>query len=382
MSAQKAGGTLLAQSGSGLRGLLTWWGHSLAAWLPASLRRIVVAGDERLWLQPQGDDVCLLLQGEAGPRELASLPLPLPTASDPLQRVLHERARDLPRWLQLPDTAGLRRSLVLPAAARERLREVLSFEIERQTPFAATDVLFDGRLLQVRDDGQLQVELVVLPRTRFEAICARLGGMAQGLAGVDLIATNGQPLGVNLLPPASRGKQHDSWRWWNLGLAAVALLALVLGMTQLLDNRRAAAATLKTQMQAREAQARVISSERQRLLDTVEGETYLRAQRNDRPPAVEVMQALAQRLPDGTYLEKLSIDGDQLNVIGLSSQAAALVGKLEGAPQWTTPALSGALQQDPRTRMDRFTLVAQLAGKLPAAVSSSPAATSAAGEPR
>ena len=153
-------------------------------------------------------------------------------------------------------------------------------------------------------------------------------------------------------------------------------------MALLLDNRRTAAATLKTQMQARETQARAISSERQRLLDTVEGETYLRAQRNDRPPAVEVMQALAQRLPDGTYLEKLSIDGDQLNVIGLSSQAAALVGKLEGAPQWTTPALSGALQQDPRTRMDRFTLVAQLAGKLPAAVSSSPAATSAAGEPR
>ena len=50
-------------------------------------------------------------------------------------------------------------------------------------------------------------------------------------------------------------------------------------------------------MQARETQARAISSERQRLLDTVEGETYLRAQRNDRPPVVEVMQALAQRLP-------------------------------------------------------------------------------------
>ena len=34
--------------------------------------------------------------------------------------------------------------------------------------------------------------------------------------------------------------------------------------------------------------------------------------------------------------------------------------KLEGAQQWDAPALSGALQQDPRSRMDRFTLVAQL----------------------
>ena len=47
-------------------------------------------------------------------------------------------------------------------------------------------------------------------------------------------------------------------------------------------------------------------------------------------------------------------------MIGLSNQAAALVGKLEGAKQWRAPALSGALQPDPRTRNDRFTLVAQL----------------------
>ena len=35
-------------------------------------------------------------------------------------------------------------------------------------------------------------------------------------------------------------------------------------------------------------------------------------------------------------------------------------------PQWHNPALSGALQTDPRTRMDRFTLVAQLRGTVAA----------------
>lgn len=311
-------------------------------------------------------------QREGQLHELAGLPLPLP-AEDVLQQVMHERARDLPRWLLLPASAGLRRSLVLPAAARERLREVLGFEIERQTPFAPTDVLYAGQVLQVREDGQLQVELVVLPRARFDAACTPLGGAAQALAGVDLAAADGKPLGCNLLPPALRGKARSSGRWWNLGLALLALALLLLAMAQLVDNRRSAAQTLKAQMQPREVQARAISAERQRLLDTVEGEAYLQTQRNGRPPMVELMQTLAQRLPDGTYLEKLSVDGDQLNVIGLSSQAAALVGKLEGAPQWTAPALSGALQQDPRTRMDRFTLVAQVAGKPGVAAPAMPA---------
>ena len=373
MSAQQAGGTLLAQSGSGLRGLLTWWGHSLAGWLPASLRRIVVAGDQRLWLQPHGDTVQLLLQAEAGSRELAGLPLPLPAGSDPLQRVLHERARDLPRWLQLPDSAGLRRSMVVPAAARERLREVLGFEIERQTPFAATDALHDGRLLQLRDDGQLQVELVVVPRPQLAAATALLGGQAQRLAGVDLADAAGQPLGVNLLPAGQRHVLRDPWRRWNGLLALGGLVVLVLGMAQLLDNRRAAADALHKDMASREAAARELSAQRQRLLDGRDGAAYLQAQRAARPSSVELLDALAQRLPEGTWLEKLSVEGDQLTLIGLSNQAAALVGKLEGAPQWNAPALSGALQQDPRLRVDRFTLVAKLATVAPAAGAKAPA---------
>ncbi|MCR6494878.1 PilN domain-containing protein [Thermomonas sp. S9] len=270
-----------------------------------------------------------------------------------------------PRWLLLPARLGLRRPLLLPAAARDRLREVLAFEIERQTPFAAGEALHDGRLLQVQPDGRLQVELVVLPRRDYQAALARLGGAAGSLAGLDLVDAAGTPLGVNLLPPAQRRRARDPWRGWNLALAGLALLALLFGMAQLLDNRRAAAAALQADMARREAQAHAVAAQRQHLLDAVEGGAWLRAQRNGRPSAVEVMDALAQRLPDGTYLEKLAIDGDQLTLIGLSNQAAALVGKLEGAPQWSAPALSGALQQDPRTRMDRFTLVAQLRRQVP-----------------
>ncbi|RZA17263.1 MAG: hypothetical protein EOP93_13695 [Lysobacteraceae bacterium] len=127
----------------------------------------------------------------------------------------------------------------------------------------------------------------------------------------------------------------------------------------------AAADALQAAVDRRAAQARAVSSERQRLVDAVEGGAYLQQLRNGRPPAIEVLDALARRLPDGTYLERVAIEGDQLTVVGLSNEAAALVGKLEGAPQWKAPALSGALQPDPRTRMDRFTLVAQLGSDIP-----------------
>lgn len=364
--------------GSGLRGFLSWWRAGLAAWLPARLRRALSAGNGRLLLCPEAGELRLDLQQAGELCRLVALPLPLAAVVDPLADLLRERAIGMPRWLLLPGACGLRRSLLLPAAARERLRDVLAFEIERQTPFTVADVLFDGRILQLRPDGQLQVELVVVPRRQLAAATAGLGGQAERLAGVDLADEAGRPLGVNLLPPAQRHVLRDPWRRRNWLLALTALLALALGMGQLLDNRRAAAGALQKDMASREAGARVLAAQRQRLLDGMEGAAYLRAQRAARPSSVELLDALAQRLPEGTWLEKVSVEGDQLTLIGLSNQAAALVGKLEGAPQWSAPALSGALQQDPRLRVDRFTLVAKLVDTVPPATAATAAAAAAA----
>ena len=244
---------------------------------------------------------------------------------------------------------------------------VLGFEIERQTPFAADAVLHDGRLLGERSDGSLQAELVVVPRQRFDAVAARLGGAGKRLAGIDLADADGQALGVNLLPPAQRYRRRNPWLVLNLILAVVAVLALTLGLHQILANRRDAATELQATIRHRQAQAQGISAARQRVVDSVEGEQFLRGLRNQRPSSVEVMESLAQRIPDGTYLEKLSIEGRQLTLVGLSTQAAALVSELGDAPQWSSAALSGALQTDPRMRMDRFTVVAQLSqGAAPA----------------
>jgi len=349
-------------AGRGVHGFLAWWGAGLAGWLPPRWQQLLVASADRLLLQVEGDGLRLRRQVAGDVQDLATLPIPPSRGiqDDPLANVLAGHAVDLPRWLLLPATSGLRRTLQLPGAARDRLREVLGFEIERQTPFAASDVVYDGRVLQVRDDGQLQVELVVVPRARFQSSSDALAGLSSWLAGVDLADADGRPLGINLLPAPQRRVRANPWRWWNVLFLFVFLAGSMLGLTQVLANRRDAAQQLQVEVDARSVQARVVGQQRQRLVDAVEGGAYLQQQRNARPSVVEVIDELARRLPDGTYLEKASIEGGQLTIVGLSNQAAALVGKLEGARQWHAPALSGALQPDPRTRNDRFTLVAQL----------------------
>lgn len=356
----------------GAGGWLSWWTRSLAAWLPARWRATLGLGRDRLLLAQDPDALQLRLQtvdGVEGPvvRDVGRLPAGelLGIDADPLATVLAPSIVDLPRWLVLPANAGLRRRLTLPAAAADRLRDVVSFEIDRQTPFTADTAAFDARILDRRADGQLDVELVAVPLVAIQPRLAALGGVAETLAGIDLADSSGTPLGVNVLPPAQRRHRADPWSKWNWVLGALAVVALAAGLWQVLANRRAAADAFEQEVTARATQAKSASARRQQLIDQVEGQTYLDQMRRGRPSAIEVLDELSRRLPDTTYLEKVAIENDRITLIGLSSEASSLVRRLEGSPLWRAPALTGALQLDPRSGKDRFTLTAELAVTAP-----------------
>ena len=328
---------------------------------------------QRLLLARDGTDLVVRLdsaadaEGEAQ-RELAVVPLDADIAGDdPLASVLATRSQALPRWYVLPARAGLRRLVTLPAAAAERVRDVLGFEIDRQTPFAADDVYFDARVLARRGDGQIDAELVVVPRTALDtALDALPAGLRGTLAGVDLVDADGAPLGVNLLPIAQRRRTRDPRAAWNIALVAVALLATFGALAMVRSNREAAAEALATATEAREAQAKRVAAEKRQLVDLVEGMRFLQETRAGRPSMVEVVDELSRRLPDNTFLEKVSIEGDQLLVMGLSSEAPRLVQRLEGSPLWTAVKLSGAVNPDALRNKDRFTVIATLQVKEPA----------------
>lgn len=359
----------LGPQATSVRGLFAWWGHALAAWLPVRVRRALGVERGRLLLLPLADgEIQLRLQRDGEVHDLGLLPPPADLVGvDPLANILSPAAVDLPRWLVLPVSGSLVRRIALPAAAADRLRDVVRFEIDRQTPFAAEDVVYDARVLGRRPDGQLDVELVAAPRLRVEPVIALLGPLAGRLAGIDVLEADARPRGANLLDPALRRHQRDPWQLWNRVLVGVGAVALAAALVTMLDNRRQAADALEVQVRDRSRPARLAAQQRQALVDLVAGQAFLDRRRAELPASVEVMDELSRRLPDATYLEKLALEGDRLTLIGLSNQAPALVNALEGSTLWRSPALAGALQPDPASGRERFTLTAELVRSGPGA---------------
>ena len=371
---------------------MTRWRLALATWLPLRWRQALGIDRGRLLLQVDGD--LLLLRVQQGPdvSDLGQVPgvlvvpgildadgsgqdaiapdddrLRLGADGDPLLRLLAPRAADLPRWLLLPAATSLRRRLPLPPAARERLRDVVGFEIERQTPFTPDAVAFDARVIGRHGiDGPLDVELVVVPDAVIVPLRVALGPIAGTLAGIDVAGPDGVPLGVNLLPLALRRGRVDTFRVWNLALIAVAVIATAALLMQWLDNRRVAADGVRARIAAQAEAGRRAAIDRQQLGHLIEGQAFLDSARAGQPTTIEVLDELTRRLPDSTYLEKVAIEGERLMLIGLSREAATLPERLKDSTLWRNPALAGALQPDPTSGRDRFTITADLTSARPA----------------
>lgn len=347
-----------ARIAPGADGFWVWWKCALLSWLPVRWQALLGLSDARLLLSPQGSRIEVLHAHEGQLRSLALLP----EASGPqvLDATVPAREANLPRFALLPAHAVLRKPMRLPAATEARLRDVLGFEIDRQTPFNADQVYFDARLLGRRSDGQLDAELVVAPRHLIESLLLPREAWLAQLDGVDVATVGGTPLGVNLLPPAQRRQRQDPMRRLNRMLLLGTLVMLVLAGWQLLDNRRTAAAQLAAQVEATAVRARAVAAQRQQLQDLVDGHAFFAAQRAQQPTATEVINELSRLLDDDTWLEKLSIEGGRLQLIGMSGSASSLVSKLEGSHLWKTPSLTGVLQAGGGSKRERFTLTAEL----------------------
>lgn len=340
----------------GVGGFRQWWSRALLSWLPPQWQALLGCSDARLLLSPQADAV--QVSCNRGGRTLPLQLLTAPMTPALLDSALPTQERALPRFALLPAHAVLRRRLQLPTAAEARLHEVVRFEIDRQTPFSVEQVFFDARVLSRRADGQLDVELVVVPRHLLDALMAPREAWLGQLDGVDALDAEGEPLGVNLLPPAQRRQRQEPLRRLNRLLLLSALVMLVLAGWQLLDNRRQAAAALAAQVEGLAVRARAVSAQRQQLQDLLDGQAFFAQRGTQQAAMTELLDELSQRLPEDTWVEKLSVENGRLQLIGMSSSASALVSLLEDSPHWKTPALTGVLQSG--GGRDRFTLTAEL----------------------
>jgi len=308
---------------SGLVGFWRWWSAELAPLVPSGARnavarrrlRPVIAFDGNvatLWRPVMRDGALAMeiaesvaLDGDAQAVAAAGT-----RALDAVARSAAGDVRGMSRVrLAIPSRATLRRTLTLPAAVEENLRQAIGYDLDRLTPFKADELYYDA-VVTSRDPSHqtIGVDFVAVRRPIVDAAIAHAtawGGEVRSVSPDDPVVANASRL--NLAPEALRTAPAP-WRRWQFwvpigALAVFALAAVVLPLWQ----KRELAIAIINRAEAVRQQAAV--SERLRAeLERAAGDYNFALERKHQWPAmVRVLDTVTRALPDDTWLTQLEV---------------------------------------------------------------------------
>lgn len=335
----------------------TWWLGELRQAMPASWQEKLQHAMRRVSFTLGEGLLSLAVDENRRLSDLDAFPLSQDAA---LQRqeiddlLRRSELLEAPRFLLLERDAVLSKELKLPLAAEPNLAQVLTFEMDRQTPFRAGSVYFDWKIAdRTSAPGQLKLQLFVVPRAEVDRAVSALANRGLALAGVD-VRDHDRTLGLNLLPADQRVRTVNPRARLNLALGAACVGLLALVMAQSLYLRAHQVGELEAAIAAVQDEAREVAQIRKQIEDASEAAGFLASRRGELPLAIEVLADVTRTLPDDTFLDRLVIGAATVQMQGKSQNAQQLIEKVNESPLLDAAAFRGSTRLDARSGLEIF----------------------------
>ncbi len=346
-----------------LREFLDWWLRQIASLLPARLRQGEGRQADALVISADADGAAAELSTRRNGR-LASLgrfaldePGLARAEAALARRGVRQPGRAQATVLLLPAALLLERDVSLPLAAERDPEQVLQFEMDRLTPFDATEVFWTWTL-RARDRvrARLHLRVSLVPQAAIRPLLATLSRI--GIAPTTLEFATGSGLRRIGMAHTHAGRGRRT----RLALAAAlcASLALAAIVTPFVRQSLAARA-LDRRIAALAPGVAAAEALRARITREAAGKDVLVAERGRVGDALAAIAAVTDILPDDTYLTDFTLRSRKLVMNGRSAAAARLIGLLSAAPQLREPAFLAPVTRSETGRADLFSIRAELA---------------------
>lgn len=356
---------MLGRVAGGIGDFFAWWGRELAGLVPGFVRRALSGDRGEAIFAFDGDT--LVLARRIGGREQSLGTVALAGRSQ--REVRHEARRRLGRLdpdratvvLRLPAGRVLLKSIELPFAAEENLREVVAFEMDRRTPFKAGDVYYDQRVAARDAKAQrLEVDLAVAPR---RVVHEALAEAARWRLWPDRIEVPGDKRAgetpLDLMPPRERGGSGLA-RALRAALVTTALGLLAATLLIPLDHQRQVAGHLREQARMARAEAQAADSLRAEIERRLAGGRGVVERRLATPLALAVLDELTALMPDDSWAFQVQLRDREVQLHGYSPTAAQLIGRFEQSARLSDVRFRSPVTRDPRVGLERFHLSARV----------------------
>jgi general secretion pathway protein L len=249
------------------------------------------------------------------------------------------------------------RPLELPSRAAEFLDGIVRAQIDRLTPWNASDAAYHWTPPCKLAGERIALTIVAAGRAAVTPLARAFSEL--GAASVEISTTMPGSERISVYSERAGG-QADFGRIrlaLVVGLAAAGLLAALstIATTIIIDHYNEQG----QQIQRRIAERRAIIRGSQSASGSSALE-LLERRKQTTAPNVLVIEALSALLPDHTYATEVRIEGDKLQVVGVTRDAPSLIQILEQSPHFSRAAFFAPTTRAPNDPGERFNIEAKI----------------------
>jgi general secretion pathway protein L len=236
--------------------------------------------------------------------------------------------------VQLPPDHVMTRPLDFPTRAADFLDGMIRSQVDRLTPWPAGEAVFGWSSPVPVADDRIEVAFSATSASKVDPLVQladRLGAASVAVHAPPA-GDSGAPVRVKLLDKRLRSMAGPNMpRLLRVGListgvAAAASLVLSIYLGGSLQSEQE---EVQRQISQRRAALRVDAN------GMASGIGLLAKRKQTTPSSVMVLEALSRVLPDTTYVTELRIEGDKVQVVGMTQDAPSLIRLMEQSPQFT-----------------------------------------------
>lgn len=348
-----------------IKPFLRWWAKELAFLVPIKIRQFFHSPQAVIIVRANDTQFEFSYEIGVERKHLASVVRDVSKAQAVKNLLADERFKNAICVLRLLNQDTLLKTVNLPLAAQTNVEQVVSYELDRYSPFKADQVYFSTRIERIdTETAQITVQILLTPKKILENLykdCQMLG-ITPFVIDVESVPNDLQNLhsAYNLLPQNLRPKIKNTSRWIMSGLLVLSGLLSISGLIFPIWLEYQAIENLQNKISKIDKEVKAIKNV-QSEMDLLREETQLLIdEKIAMPPVVTTLNEISVLMQDDSWLSYLQYSDGQIQLQGESKTASNLLADLEASDYFAKVSFASPVTQDKASGLERFQITADV----------------------
>ncbi len=336
---------------------IKWWGQQLKTIIPPNLVKWLTGEKYDYLINVEGEHHSLQLLKNGKWKELVS------SESYKNGIVNLDTAPESSRlFIKIPKSKTLQQSIPFPLNASNNIKQILSYEMDRYTPFPANDVYFHYEIKPSNNQPDLiDVNLTLSKKSYLDTLIDKystLGIYNLFITSQDIYTS--PELITELKPLFSRQKYISKLNTARLGLLGTALILLMLNMSYITYKKELQKNALINNISSLKSDA-LKASKIQAMINLIETRNKYPAKLlNKYQSKLRILNELSKIIPDNTWLQSLEYNHPILIINGESGSPGSVLTSLTSASNFKNVKFNSPISISNNSNKQHFSIKLEL----------------------